>query len=68
VAFWNAWPLAVVLVGFAMQFFDGDRLWRVWHRLAAWPSWVLGATAAVVLTIILALGPEGVAPFIYFQF
>jgi hypothetical protein len=30
--------------------------------------WVQGGLAAVVFTIILGLAPEGVAPFIYFQF
>ena len=68
VAFWQGWPLAVVLIGWATQVFDGDRLWRVWQHLLEWPAWALGATAALVLTIILSLGPEGVAPFIYFQF
>ena len=65
---WGGLSIAVVLVGFATQFFDGDRLWRTWNRISAWPAWAVGAAAAAVLTIILALGPEGVAPFIYFQF
>jgi hypothetical protein len=59
----------MVAVGFATQFFDGDRLLRfVRRRPLDVPAWALGALAAVVLTAILALGPEGVAPFIYFQF
>ncbi len=65
---WSGLALAMVAAGFLTQFFDGDRLWRVWRRLSAWPAWALGAAAAVALTVILALGPEGVAPFIYFQF
>ena len=60
--------MGVIAVGFATQFFDGVRLVRLWNRMAAWPAWALGAGAAAVLTLILALGPEGVAPFIYFQF
>ncbi|NLG35465.1 MAG: MBOAT family protein [Lentisphaerae bacterium] len=65
---WGAWPLAMVAAGFATQFLDGGRLWRTARRLPAWPAWAVGAAAALVLTAILALGPEGVAPFIYFQF
>jgi alginate O-acetyltransferase complex protein AlgI len=68
VTLWGAWPVAMVAIGLATQLFDGDRLWRLARRLSGGPAWVLGAVAAVVLTIILALGPEGVAPFIYFQF
>ncbi len=65
---WNTASLAILVVGFATQWFDGDRLWRFWSRLVGWPAWALGAAAAVTLTLILALGPEGVSPFIYFQF
>ncbi|NCA82209.1 MAG: MBOAT family protein [Opitutae bacterium] len=68
VEFWGAGPVAMVAIGFATQFLDGDRLWRAAHQVAAWPSWALASAAAAVLTGILALGPEGVAPFIYFQF
>jgi len=32
------------------------------------PSWGLGAVAGIVVALINALGPEGVAPFIYFRF
>ena len=32
------------------------------------PVWGLGATAGIVVAAINALGPEGVAPFIYFRF
>ena len=32
------------------------------------PAWGLGATAGIVVAMINALGPEGVAPFIYFRF
>ena len=60
---------AVVLaVGFALQLCDGARLARLTDRVRRWPAWVQGGLAAVVFTIILGLAPEGVAPFIYFQF
>jgi hypothetical protein len=32
------------------------------------PSWGLGAMAGIAVALINALGPEGVAPFIYFRF
>jgi hypothetical protein len=32
------------------------------------PVWGLGAAAGIVVAVINALGPEGVAPFIYFRF
>ena len=65
---WGALSVVLVAVGLATQGLDGDRLWRVARKVSAWPAWALAAGAAVALTLILALGPEGVAPFIYFQF
>ena len=60
--------LAVIAAGFATQFLDGWRLRPLWDRVARWhPVWQ-GLAAAAVLTVILSLGPQGVAPFIYFQF
>jgi hypothetical protein len=32
------------------------------------PSWSLGAATGLLIAAINALGPEGIAPFIYFQF
>lgn len=55
-------------VGYALQVCDGNRLAKLWNSVSLWPAWVKAAAAAAVLTIILALGPQGVAPFIYFQF
>lgn len=60
--------VTVLVVGFLIQFLDGRRLRRVWDEVNRWPVWVQGAVAAVVLTVILGIGPTGVAPFIYFQF
>ena len=34
----------------------------------AWPNWAWGVVAGVGIALIDALGPDGVAPFIYFQF
>lgn len=62
-------PLLIVLAaGFAIQFFDGGRLAPLHRWMNARPVWVQSALASIVLTIILGLGPQGVAPFIYFQF
>ena len=62
-------PLLIVLVvGYASQWLDGDRCQRVWDAFTRLhPVWQ-GIVAAVLFTIILGLGPQGVAPFIYFQF
>ncbi len=68
IVLWHKIPILMFLCGFMTQFFDGRRLWRVCDRLAQLPAWLLGLLAALTLTAILALGPEGVAPFIYFQF
>jgi D-alanyl-lipoteichoic acid acyltransferase DltB (MBOAT superfamily) len=58
----------VLAVGFLIQFLDGERPRPVWDAVNRWPAWAQGAAAAVILTLILGVGPSGVAPFIYFQF
>ena len=68
VTLWRAGSAGMLAIWLATQLLDGGRWQRVARRMAGWPAWALGAAAAVVLTVILALGPEGVAPFIYFQF
>ena len=68
VAFWKVLPMAMVAIGFATQFLDGGNLWKLSRKLSGCPTWALAIVAALLLTAILALGPEGVAPFIYFQF
>ena len=57
----------VLVVGFSLQWLDGTRRGAVGPRepLAGLGA---GAAAAVILTVILGIGPSGVAPFIYFQF
>ena len=64
----TATVLAALAAGFAAQAFDGNRACRLWDAWARWPAWVQGTVAAAILTVICALGPRGVAPFIYFQF
>ena len=58
----------MLLVGFLVQYLDGSRPRRVWDAFNRCPVWLQGAIAAVILTLILGVGPTGVAPFIYFQF
>jgi alginate O-acetyltransferase complex protein AlgI len=66
----QAGPLMVGLIamGLAGQFTPDalfDRLAAAFERT---PAWGLGAGAGIVVAVINALGPEGVAPFIYFRF
>ena len=59
---------ALIAIGLAGQFVP-DRLFeRTAEVLARLPLWGLGATAGVMVAAINALGPEGIAPFIYFRF
>lgn len=62
------WLLVVLVVGWLTQFMDGNRLAALWDRCTSWNPIYQGALAALLLMVILALGPKGVAPFIYFQF
>lgn len=58
----------LMILAFLVQFLDGYRLRRVWDFLNRLPAVVLALVFAIALTAVLALGPTGVAPFIYFQF
>ncbi|MCF7839004.1 MAG: MBOAT family protein [Candidatus Marinimicrobia bacterium] len=66
----RATPLVLVIaaIGYLSQLLDGERAARLWQAVSRLPAWAQGALAAVGLTIILGLGPKGVAAFIYFQF
>ena len=58
----------ILLVGFLCQFADAHRpraLWNLFNRL---PAPMQGIAAAILLTLVLGLGPSGVPAFIYFQF
>jgi len=56
------------VIGYLTQLLDGERCCKAWNRFASLHPVVQGSLAAVVLVLILGLGPKGVAPFIYFQF
>jgi len=58
----------VIVIGYLTQLLDGERCCKAWNRFASLHPVVQGSLAAVVLVLILGLGPKGVAPFIYFQF
>ena len=63
-------PAAVVLIAgsLALQFAPRGLHCRLAERLAAWPGWAQGALAGAILVAVDALAPDGVPPFIYFQF
>ncbi len=60
--------LAMLLLGFCLQLLDGETPRRLWNAFNRLPPVVQGLLAAIVLAVVLGLGPAGVAPFIYFQF
>ena len=60
--------VALIAIGLAGQFTPDALFDRVALGFARVPSWGLGAMAGIVVALINALGPEGVAPFIYFRF
>lgn len=60
--------LALALLGLSFHFWPADLRERIEARLRHVPPVVLGALGGVALLLILLAGPEGVAPFIYFQF
>ncbi|MDE1150464.1 MAG: MBOAT family protein [Azospirillaceae bacterium] len=65
-----ATPLTLLLVAgtMASQFLPADRLARIEDALVRVPLAVKGAAMGLGLVLIQACAPEGVAPFIYFQF
>jgi alginate O-acetyltransferase complex protein AlgI len=60
--------IGLVVLGMALHALPRDLMARLGARLAVWPDWALAGAFASAALAIDALGPEGVAPFIYFQF
>lgn len=52
----------------AVQFLPGNVLERTAEAMRDWPGLALGAVLGTGLLLIEFVGPQGVAPFIYFQF
>jgi D-alanyl-lipoteichoic acid acyltransferase DltB (MBOAT superfamily) len=71
---WEGLPsisAAIVLaiaIGLFGQFFPAIRRTALRERFSRLPLMLQGLTFAVAILLIEALGPQGVAPFIYFQF
>ncbi len=60
--------VALILIGMAGQFTPVRLFEPLAARLEGLPVWGLGVIAGIGVAIVNALGPEGVAPFIYFRF
>jgi D-alanyl-lipoteichoic acid acyltransferase DltB (MBOAT superfamily) len=60
--------LALIVLGLALHAVPRDMPARLARWAITMPGWGWGVTAGVGIAMIDALGPEGVAPFIYFQF
>jgi D-alanyl-lipoteichoic acid acyltransferase DltB (MBOAT superfamily) len=60
--------LTLIAIGMAGQFVSAEWFDRAAEPLGRLPGWGLGAAAGIAVAAINALGPEGVAPFIYFRF
>jgi alginate O-acetyltransferase complex protein AlgI len=63
-------PMVVVVIGLmlAAQLVPRDLVTTAQASFSRWPVLAQGAALAGVLTVIDVLGPQGIAPFIYFQF
>jgi D-alanyl-lipoteichoic acid acyltransferase DltB (MBOAT superfamily) len=63
------WPLAALtLAALLWHFMPPDLAARAERVLARLPSPAIGLAAGLAIAVTMLLGPEGVAPFIYFQF
>ncbi|WP_044563378.1 MBOAT family protein [Azospirillum sp. B4] len=63
-------PLTALLIAGALgaQFLPADRLVRIEGAVRRLPLAALGAAVGLAIVLIQACAPDGVAPFIYFQF
>jgi D-alanyl-lipoteichoic acid acyltransferase DltB (MBOAT superfamily) len=60
--------LALLIISLALHIVPRDLPGRAAVLVRTWPVWALGAAGGVAVALIGAMGPDGVAPFIYFQF
>lgn len=68
VEFATPFILALLVLGLSFHFVPADTVERTAAAVRRLPPIVQGGLAGLILVAIDALGPEGVAPFIYFQF
>ena len=59
---------ALIAIGMVGQFLPPGSFERAGELVGRVPYWGLGVAAGLMLAVINALGPEGIAPFIYFRF
>ena len=64
----NAGVVLVVVAAIAIQFVTKSASARLVHWISRWPAMVHGIAFGIGLVAIDMMGPEGIAPFIYFQF
>jgi alginate O-acetyltransferase complex protein AlgI len=64
----NPVVVLVVVGALASQYVPAARVAAVQARVSRWPALAQAAALAAVVVLLDVLGPEGVAPFIYFQF
>ena len=60
--------VAVLLIGLVIQTCKTGKFDRVWEQFSTLPAIVQGVALAVAVVGMDLFGPDGVAPFIYFQF
>jgi alginate O-acetyltransferase complex protein AlgI len=60
--------LGLILLGMTFHFMPRFTIQRVGMRLRALPAPLVGAGAGFLILVVDAMRPEGVAPFIYYQF
>ncbi len=60
--------IALIVLGLALHAVPRDVPGRLARMIGDRPTWIWGVTAGIAIAMIDAMGPEGVAPFIYFQF
>lgn len=60
--------IALIVLGLGLHAVPRDIPARLARLASGWPAWSWGVAAGVGIAMIDALGPSGVAPFIYFQF
>lgn len=60
--------LALVVLGLGLNFVPRNLPARIAQHTMAMPPWAWAVTAGIAIVAIDAIGPAGVAPFIYFQF